>query len=374
MAVPVSGRGRRLNAARRRRWSSSRSSCCWRVYRHYGFDFRDYAHVVAAAAAARAVGRRGCRRSRALQERVLHDPALPGAAAARPVGQRQRDVPRPGLLPGVPAAGGAAAAHLPVHPHLARGLLDGRGGVLDGDPARRRRGCTTRCRIYATDINEVVLRAGARGHLPARRDAGVHGELHRRPAARGASPSTTRPRYDDAIFAPALRENIVFSQHNLVTDGVVQRVQRHPVPQRDDLLHTAAAGARARPVRAQPRHVRAARPRGRTSRCAYRRASTSTSRSSPAKSSSGGCTDGLELVVDRGVARRARGRVRDARPRCRRASRCRSSSCSTAARGARRRLSAIWQRAHDAARRARRKTRRRSSRGMSTWRPRTITC
>ena len=37
----------------------------------------------------------------------------------------------------------------------------------------------------------------------------------------------------------------MFSQHNLVDRRLVQRVQRDPVPQRDDLLHAAAAGARA---------------------------------------------------------------------------------------------------------------------------------
>ena len=41
-------------------------------------------------------------------------------------------------------------------------------------------GLYDRARIYATDINDVVLRAARGGDLPARPDAGVHRELHQR--------------------------------------------------------------------------------------------------------------------------------------------------------------------------------------------------
>ena len=52
-------------------------------------------------------------------------------------------------------------------------------------------GLYDRSRIYATDINEAVLAAGAGGRLPARPDAGVHGELHPRRRQARRSPSTT---------------------------------------------------------------------------------------------------------------------------------------------------------------------------------------
>ena len=52
-------------------------------------------------------------------------------------------------------------------------------------------GLYDRTRIYATDINEVVLAAGARRRVPARQDAGVHGELHPRRRQARRSPSTT---------------------------------------------------------------------------------------------------------------------------------------------------------------------------------------
>ena len=54
-------------------------------------------------------------------------------------------------------------------------------------------GSTTASRIYATDINEARARAGARGRLPARADAGVHAELHPRRRQARRSRSTTSP-------------------------------------------------------------------------------------------------------------------------------------------------------------------------------------
>ena len=71
----------------------------------------------------------------------------------------------------------AAAAHLSVHPHLARGLFDGRGGLLDGDPPRG--GGAVRPRAHLRHRHQRRRAAAARGRdLPARPDAGVHRELH----------------------------------------------------------------------------------------------------------------------------------------------------------------------------------------------------
>ena len=106
------------------------------VFRQYGYDFRDYARSsLRRRVAQHHAARRRCATITALQDQVLHDRGCLERLAARALGQRQRDVPRPAVLPGVPAARGAAAAHLSVHPHLAGRLLDRRGGLLAGDPA-----------------------------------------------------------------------------------------------------------------------------------------------------------------------------------------------------------------------------------------------
>ena len=64
-------------------------------------------------------------------------------------------------------------------------------------------------------------------------------------------------RYEFALMRPSLQQNIVFSQHNLVSDGAVQRVQRDPLPQRDDLLQPRAAGAGPHALPQEPRRCSA---------------------------------------------------------------------------------------------------------------------
>jgi chemotaxis protein methyltransferase CheR len=79
-------------------------------------------------------------------------------------------------------------------------------------------GLYDRCRIYATDINEAVLQRAKDGIFPLNTmqentanyiAAGGHGTFSGYYTAR----------YDYAMFRPSLRENVVFAQHNLVTDA-----------------------------------------------------------------------------------------------------------------------------------------------------------
>ena len=79
-------------------------------------------------------------------------------------------------------------------------------------------GLYDRARIYATDINDVVLQQAKAGNLPARPDAGVHGELHRGRRQAVVLASTTRRSTTARCSTPSLTRNVVFSQHNLVTD------------------------------------------------------------------------------------------------------------------------------------------------------------
>ena len=134
-------------------------------------------------------------------------------------------------------------------------------------------GLYDRCRIYATDINEVVLQQARSGHLPARPrcrstranylNAGGNGVVLR--VLHGA----VRPR---ALQAVAARE------HRLLAAQpghrrLVQRVQRHPLPQRDDLLRPALQDRVHELFYDSLRQVRRARRSGARSRCASRRTS-----------------------------------------------------------------------------------------------------
>jgi chemotaxis protein methyltransferase CheR len=81
----------------------------------------------------------------------------------------------------------------------------------------REEGLYPRCRIYATDMNEKVLRQAQAGIVPL----GTMRENTRNYIASGgrrpfAQWYTSTP--EGAVLDPALRENVVFALHNLATD------------------------------------------------------------------------------------------------------------------------------------------------------------
>ena len=78
-------------------------------------------------------------------------------------------------------------------------------------------GLYERSRIYATDINEVVLQKAKAGIFPIDRMQ----EYTENYIAAGGKRSFSDyyvAKYDGALFHPSLTKNVVFSQHNLVTD------------------------------------------------------------------------------------------------------------------------------------------------------------
>jgi chemotaxis protein methyltransferase CheR len=79
-------------------------------------------------------------------------------------------------------------------------------------------GLYARSRIYATDINEVVLQRAKSGIFPLEKMQEYTQNYVRAGGTRSFSEYYTAM-YDGALFNPALTRNVVFSQHNLVTDG-----------------------------------------------------------------------------------------------------------------------------------------------------------
>jgi chemotaxis protein methyltransferase CheR len=79
-------------------------------------------------------------------------------------------------------------------------------------------GLYDKCRIYATDLSEAVLQTAKQGLFPlgAMKE---YTENYQKAEGKAAFSEYYTARYDHALFRPALRENIVFAPHNLVTDG-----------------------------------------------------------------------------------------------------------------------------------------------------------
>jgi chemotaxis protein methyltransferase CheR len=187
------------------------------LYRHYGSDFRNYSFPSLRRRVWNMVRAEGLSTVSGLQEKVLHDPAA-----------MQR------LL-----------LHLSVNvtsmfrdPTFYSAFRDKVVPLLRSYPFIRiwHAGCSTgeevysmaillaeedlyeRCRFYATDMNEVVLKKAKDGIFPL----DLMREYQTNYAKAGGKAKFSdyyTAKYDHAILRQSLRKNLIFSHHNLVTDG-----------------------------------------------------------------------------------------------------------------------------------------------------------
>lgn len=186
------------------------------ILRRYRYDFRGYAPG--------SLKRRLWRRARAerlptlsaLQERVLHDPACMERLLADlsiSVTEMFRD---PGLYRALRAE---VVPVLRTFPFLR--VWDA--GCSTGEEAYSlavllvEEGLYDRSRIYATDVNTGLLERAARGVFPLDRMQAYTENYLRAGGTRPFSEYYTTEG-GGARFDPALAENVIFAQHNLVSD------------------------------------------------------------------------------------------------------------------------------------------------------------
>lgn len=81
-----------------------------------------------------------------------------------------------------------------------------------------------KCRIYATDISHAVLRKARDGIFPLSAMREYTNNYHQAGGTRDFSDYYTA-RYDSVIFSSTLKSNLVFSEHNLATDGSFNEFQ-----------------------------------------------------------------------------------------------------------------------------------------------------
>jgi chemotaxis protein methyltransferase CheR len=186
------------------------------IFRHYGFDFRSYAYASIRRRLWKRIEEEGLSSVSALQEKVLHDPAMMEkllldlsinvTAMFRDPGFYQTF--REHVVP-----------LLRTYPFIRiwhAGCSTGE-EVYSMAILLREEGLYERARIYATDINEVVLQRAKAGIFPLERMQEYTDNYIKAGGTRSFSEYYTA-KYDGALFSPALTRNIVFSQHNLVTD------------------------------------------------------------------------------------------------------------------------------------------------------------
>lgn len=186
------------------------------VYQHYGYDFRDYARGSLRRRLWHRAHAEGVRTISALQDRVLHDPAAMEAllvdlsvnvtAMFRDpsfyVAFRERVVPMLRTYPFVRIWTAGCSTGEEVY-SLAILL--------------REEDLYERVRIYATDINDGVLDRAREGSIPLTRMKSFT-ENYIRAGGRRAFSEYYTATGAQAKVDPSLLENVVFAQHNLVTD------------------------------------------------------------------------------------------------------------------------------------------------------------
>jgi chemotaxis protein methyltransferase CheR len=186
------------------------------VFRHYGFDFRSYAYASIRRRLWKRLEAEGLRAISELQALVLHDPE----AMERLLLDLSVNVTAMFRDPGFYLAFREIAIPLlktwPFIRIWHAGCSTGE-EVYSMAILLQEEGLYDRSRIYATDINDVVLQQAKAGIFPLNRMQEYTENYIRAGGKRSFSEYYTA-KYDGALFSPSLTRNVVFSQHNLVTD------------------------------------------------------------------------------------------------------------------------------------------------------------
>src|SRR5438132_1976800 len=186
------------------------------IYQHYGFDFRDYSMPSLKRRIWKRVYAEGLSTVSGLQEKVLHDPAcmesllldlsINTTAMFRDptfyLAFRQKVVPLLRTYPFVRIWHAGCSTGEEVY---SMAILLYEEGLYD------------RSRIYATDINEPVLQRAKAGIFPLDRMQ-EYTDNYIRAGGKESFSEYYTAKYGGALFDQSLTKNVVFSQHNLVTD------------------------------------------------------------------------------------------------------------------------------------------------------------
>lgn len=186
------------------------------VFRHYGFDFRSYAYASIRRRLWKRVEAEGLASISELQALVLHDSAamdrlLLDLSISVTAMFRDPDFYRVFRQEVVPL--------LRTYPFIRiwhAGCSSGE-EVYSAAIVLEEEGLLDRARIYATDINDRVLKQAKAGIFPLNRMQEYTENYINAGGERSFSEYYTAM-YDGALFSPSLTRNTVFSQHNLVTD------------------------------------------------------------------------------------------------------------------------------------------------------------
>ena len=193
------------------------------IYLKYSYDFRDYTGASQKRRVAYALSQLGLPNVAALQDRVLHDPAVFAQLLqflTIPVSEMFRDPPyflalREQVVP-----------VLHTYPSVKIWVA----GCSTGEEAwsiailLREEGLLKRTQIYATDINPASIEKARQGIFPLEAVKGYTANYQRAGGSSAFSDYYTAA-YGAAKFDPSLCADVIFADHSLATDSVFAETQ-----------------------------------------------------------------------------------------------------------------------------------------------------
>ncbi|HUS06831.1 MAG TPA: protein-glutamate O-methyltransferase CheR [Bryobacteraceae bacterium] len=187
------------------------------VFRRYGFDFREYARGSISRRIRLSMQQENVATISALQEKLLRDSACMNRfllSLSISVTSMFRD---PELYVSFRTCVVPQLRDLPFVRVWHAGCSTGQ-EAYSMAILLQEEGLYPRCRIYATDMNEEVLDRAKTGIFPL--DAArAYSANYQKAGGKTFLADFYTARYENAILHASLRDNIVFAQHNLVTDG-----------------------------------------------------------------------------------------------------------------------------------------------------------
>jgi chemotaxis protein methyltransferase CheR len=186
------------------------------IFRQYGFDFRSYAYASIRRRLWKRLQAEGLKTISGLQDLVLHSPE----AMERLLLDLSVNVTAMFRDPGFyKAFRRDVVPLLRTYPFIRiwhAGCSTGE-EVYSMAILLQEEELYDRARIYATDINDVVLQKARSGIFPLERMQEYTENYIRAGGTRSFSEYYTA-KYGGALFSPSLTRNVIFAQHNLVTD------------------------------------------------------------------------------------------------------------------------------------------------------------
>jgi chemotaxis protein methyltransferase CheR len=193
------------------------------VAEHWGYDFRNYSRASLRRRVREAMRKEGVPTVSALQERVLHDPIALGRFVATVSVHATSMFRDPEFYLALKTQVFPLLRTYPFVRIWHAGCASGE-EVYSLAILLEEAGLYERCRLYGTDISMVLLERAARGIMPL---SSMKEYTRNYQLAGGARDFSDYYAADDknAILRERLRQNVIFSQHNLVSDGAFNEFQ-----------------------------------------------------------------------------------------------------------------------------------------------------